>query len=219
MPKPGVRTNKHLKSIQHKSVAYSNKWQNKILTNRDFEIPAKEKKRHSVILKRLAEIADKIINAPVRLGTIIGSSLLFLMMLVRVVDVVGRYFFQSPLHGADEATGLLFLCVIACAFSYTQKEHKHIRVEVFTEHFSGKVRKVLDVVNNLISVTIFSLVTWQLSEAARKFILNLQGGSPITEDLLLPLFPFYILLAFGFAIYTLLLLRETLISIAKVINR
>ncbi len=37
----------------------------------------------------------------------VAGTLLFIMMMVTTVDVVGRYFFHSPLHGAYEGNELL----------------------------------------------------------------------------------------------------------------
>jgi TRAP-type transport system small permease protein len=171
------------------------------------------------IVKKISDFTDKLVTGPIKLMLIISAVLLFVMMMVRVVDVGGRYFFKMPLNGADEAVGFLLLCVIACAFSYTQREKKHIRVEVLTEHLSKSVQSILDITNYVFSVVISGLITWQLAEAAKKFILGLQGGAPTSEILYLPWYPFYIILALGFAVYTLILLVDTVIAVARVIHK
>ena len=171
------------------------------------------------LVDKITKVTDKIVAGPIKLMLIISSVLLFVMMMVRVVDVGGRYFFKLPLYGADEAVGFLLLCVIACAFSYTQREKKHIRVEVLTEHLPKRVQSILDIINYVFSVAISGLITWQLSEAAKKFILGLQGGAPTSEILYLPWYPFYIILALGFAVYTLILLVDTIIAIARMAHK
>lgn len=52
--------------------------------------------------------------------SIVGAVVLFIMMLLTVGDVAGRYFFKRPIQGTHEITGLLLVCVAACALAYSQ---------------------------------------------------------------------------------------------------
>ncbi len=171
------------------------------------------------ITRKLSGARNRLLAGPVRVLMTIGSIALAAMMAIRVIDVVGRYFFKAPLHGADELVGFLLLCMAACGFTYAQSRNAHIRIEILTEHLSRGVRGGLDIYNFIISLVISCLITWQLSEAARKYILNLQGGSAVSEDIQLPFYPFMTLLALGFAIFTLVLIMDTIISIAKAANK
>jgi TRAP-type C4-dicarboxylate transport system permease small subunit len=171
------------------------------------------------IAKKISGAREKILAGPVGVMMTIGSVALFAMMVLRVVDVGGRYFFKHPFTGADELVGFLLLCMAACGFTYAQSRHAHIRIDIMTEHLPLKARRILDVYNFVIAIAISALITWQLSDAARRYIFNLQGGSAVSEDLQLPFYPFMIILALGFAIYTLVLLVDTIISIFRVMNK
>lgn len=173
----------------------------------------------SIVGEEISDTTEKILSSPTKVLVAISSVVMFVIMLVVVADVSGRYFFKHPINGADEAEGLLLLCAAACGLSYTQREKGHVRIEVFTEHLSSRVRAALEIFNYIISLAMVSLITWQLFEGARKFIFNLQGGSSVSEVLRIPWYPFALILGLGFALYALVLIIDTIISITKAIAR
>ena len=64
------------------------------------------------------------------LGTI-AATLLFAMMLLTCVDVIGRYFFSSPIYGGFEITEMLLAAMIFVALPLVTLRNDHITVDVF----------------------------------------------------------------------------------------
>jgi len=65
--------------------------------------------------------------------TVIGGLLVFILMLVTVVDVTGRYLFDSPLQGAVELSELILIMIVYLAISLTQREHLHVGMDLLLE--------------------------------------------------------------------------------------
>lgn len=146
----------------------------------------------------------------------IGSCAIFAIMVLMTSDVIGRYFFKHPIIGSDEIVGILLICLAACAFSYTQRLKQHIRVDLLTSHFPVKVRLALDIITNLIALLVISGIAWQMFVAAQRYLLHLQGGSPVSVTLEIPWSPFIIILGVGFVIFALILLADFIGDILKV---
>lgn len=161
-------------------------------------------------------LMDKIFSNPVKLMLAIGSCAIFAIMALMTVDVIGRYFFKHPIVGSDEIVGVLLICLAACGFSYTQRLKQHIRVDLLTSHLPVKARLALDLITNLIALLVVFGITWQMFVAARRYLLHLQGGSPVSVTLGIPWYPFIIILGAGFAIFGLILLADFIAGILKV---
>ncbi len=169
--------------------------------------------------KRVSATINKIFSSPVNIMVAIGAGLLAVIMLLMTFDVIGRYIFKHPINGSDELVGLLLLCVAACAFSYTQKEKRHIRIDVIIDHIPRKLQLGFNVFNSLITLGMLSVITWQMFIAARKFVLNLQSGSAASEVLGIPWYPFLIILVIGFGVFTLVILADTILDFIKAISK
>ncbi len=149
----------------------------------------------------------------------ISSVLLIAVMLLVTTDVTGRYLFKHPFTGSDELVGLLLLCTAACAFSYTQKENRHVRIDLLIDRLAYRSRLIFDILNFFFATVITALISWQVFVAARKLYLNLQGGTQLSETLGIPWLPFMIILGLGFAIFALVLMGDLIISLVKVARR
>ena len=169
--------------------------------------------------RRLTNITNKVFSIPVRIMVNLGSLIILAMILLMDSDVIGRYVFKHPIQGADELIGFLFLCLAACSFSYTQKEKKHIRIELLIERIPLKARQGFDLLAYLITLTMAILISRQLFIAAQKFILNKQSGSSVTEILGIPWSPFLIILGIGFTIFALVSLTDVIIATIKLVKR
>ncbi len=173
----------------------------------------------SELEKKVSHIVKRIFSNPVKVMVTISSIFLAAMMLLVTSDVTGRYVFKTPVKGSDELVGLLLLCVAACAFSYTQQEKRHIRIDILIDHVPPRARLGFDIFNYLFSLGVYGLITWQIFGTARKYILHLQFGTSTSEILHIPWTPFLIILGLGFAILSLVMLSDMIIAIVKVVKR
>ena len=156
---------------------------------------------------------DKVTN----IIAIVGSCLLFSMMILMSSDVIARYVATRPINGADEVVGFLLLCLSACAIVYCQQKKKHIRMTLLFDRLSPRVQDSLDTFSSLLGFIITSLMAWQLFYAASKFVLSPLGNTSRTLNI--PWFPFMIILGIGFVLFLFIFLIDICISISKLVKK
>jgi TRAP-type C4-dicarboxylate transport system permease small subunit len=91
----------------------------------------------------------------------IAIILLFLMVIFVFLQVVMRYVFQNSLAWSEELSRYLFVWLVWISASYVAKERRHLKIEVFINLFSNKVRDRI-VFATLIVFFLFSIYfSWQ----------------------------------------------------------
>lgn len=76
--------------------------------------------------------------------------LLVAMTLLTVVDVVGRYVFNSPVPGAFEATEIMLALAIFAGLPIVTARGEHVRVGLLVERLPHRLAAGLDVVAELL---------------------------------------------------------------------
>lgn len=122
----------------------------------------------------------------------IGALSLTGMMLITVVDVIGR-FFKHPIFGSVELVGFMATIVIATALPYTQKVDGHVGVEILARLLPRKTQVIMEIITRLISLVLFSLITWQMVLYARE----IHEVGEVSMNLEFPIYYIVYLLAFG----------------------
>ena len=100
------------------------------------------------------------------LGALVAL-LLFAMMVLTFVDVVGRYFFNSPVQGSYELTEVLLAISVFAALPLATLSREHVTVELFDHFFRGGVRAVQQFIIGAVSAVVVSGLAWRLLEQAR----------------------------------------------------
>jgi len=95
------------------------------------------------------------------LGLVTGI-LLMLMMLLTAVDVGGRYFFNSPLEGAQELTEMLLATSMFSALPLVTLDREHIAVSLIDHLFTGMADLMRRVVIDLLSLLALLAFGWRL---------------------------------------------------------
>ena len=131
-----------------------------------------------------------------------GVSLLALTLLA-TMNVALRIF-QVPVGGTYEVVSFLGAIVTAGALGYTQKRKDHIVVDILSDKFPAKVKRVLDQVSYALLLVFFSIVSWQTFVYARRLM---QTGE-MSETLRIAYYPFVFLVSFGFAVLALTVLLD-----------
>jgi TRAP-type C4-dicarboxylate transport system permease small subunit len=95
------------------------------------------------------------------LGGIVAV-LLMAMMLITVVDVMGRYGLRQPVPGAYELIELMLAIVIFTALPLVCLRDENIAVTVLTERFPARTRQLHAGVVSLLSAGVLVAVAWRL---------------------------------------------------------
>lgn len=119
--------------------------------------------------------------------------LLFCLIAVTCVDVVGRYFFASPLSGAFEITEIVLAALVFMALPLTTERREHIEVDLLNMATGPRMQRYLSAFAGLFSAALLMTLAWRLaSHAASAF----EDGA-VTNALSIPLAPFGFLVAFS----------------------
>lgn len=116
----------------------------------------------------------------------VACVVLFAMMLLVFADVIGRYFFLSPLPAAYEIVSLMMPVLIFTALPLTVLRQGHVTVDLLDAFVPRAVARVQAVAVNLISAAALALVAWRLAIRGRDQHLY----DEMTDELLLELWPF-----------------------------
>jgi TRAP-type C4-dicarboxylate transport system permease small subunit len=115
----------------------------------------------------------------------LSAAVLFVLMLLTVVDVLGRYLFNAPLPGGYEVTEIMMAALVFAALPAVTRREDHIVIDLLDFVVPrGAVRPRQVIVNLLCaSVTgVWAWRTWTLGD-------RLLGYGDVTEYLHIPIAP------------------------------
>lgn len=136
----------------------------------------------------------------------LGCVALFAMMGLTVVDVVGRYVFNSPILGAFEVTSFLVSILVYSFLGYAQSQKAHVTVDILVNTFPRKMQSIVKLFNYIVGLVIMILFSWKGFEKAMEAMET--GDSPM--NLPIPTHPFIFFLAFGCGIVCIEFIRDIL---------
>lgn len=146
---------------------------------------------------------------------IVGVSTLMVMMVLTVADVSLRYLVNQPVPGAFELTEFLMVILASFGLAYTALQNGHVTVDLVLERFSPKTQAFIDTITCLISIGVFATVTWASILYAR----SEWKAKAVSTVLLLPRFPFILVVVLGSAVLCLAILVNLLNSLNKVVKK
>ncbi len=92
------------------------------------------------------QLTDKV---EIALGAA-AAFVLFAMMSITAVDVIGRYLLNKPLPGGFELTEMMLAALIYCGLPLVSKRREHIVIDTFDPFMSPRVKRVLDVIADVV---------------------------------------------------------------------
>jgi TRAP-type C4-dicarboxylate transport system permease small subunit len=98
-------------------------------------------------------------------ATLAGAATLAIVLLVSL-DVVMRYFFDSPQLFVDELASFLEILVIFGGAAYTYRVGGHVRVDLLTTHLPKLARAWLRLVGLVSGLAFMIAVIWTTTQSA-----------------------------------------------------
>jgi TRAP-type transport system small permease protein len=123
----------------------------------------------------------------------VGNGALAIMMLLTTADVIGRYFFNSPVLGAYEITEYLMLIMVFSFLALAQSEKAHINVDIVFNRLPAGLQTFLERFNHIVCLLMMVLVTWMSVQR----IAELKKTGEASLLLKIPDYPFAAFLAIG----------------------
>jgi tripartite ATP-independent transporter DctM subunit len=142
----------------------------------------------------------------------VGIAVLAAMMTLTAADVCLRYLFNRPIMGAYELNEFMMAVLVGLSFAYTAIHKEHVGIEFLVARFPPRGRAVTSTIASLLSLGILAVITWQ----SVLYAIKLKADGYMSESLFIPLYPFVYVLAFGCAIFFLVILSELLSHLKRV---
>ena len=102
------------------------------------------------MLKRLLVLNRKLSFA----GASLSSFLIMALVVLIMVEIVGRSFFDYSTMLADEYSGYFYLALVFLGFAYTFDEEGHIRISIITSRLRDSAKRWVDIVAGLMTLFI-----------------------------------------------------------------
>ena len=161
-------------------------------------------------MKFIAQTLDGVSRALKAIGAVCLAG----MGLLTCIDVVGRIF-NHPIFGAVELVGFMATLTVAAGLPYTHQVRGHIGVEILVRNFSPKTQTAIELGTSVLSLALFSVVAWQMTDYAR----TMAASGEVTMNLGFPEYTIIYCVAFCFAVFALSILRDILAHMAALGGR
>ena len=117
---------------------------------------------------------------------VLGSGCVLMLaglVLLTLADIVGRYWFNSPISGAFELTQIMLAMLIFLALPLTTFGGEHVEVDIFYQMAAPVYQTLMRVFGSVCSVVALSVMAWQLVIKAQ----NLSHDGAVSDALSFPL--------------------------------
>jgi TRAP-type C4-dicarboxylate transport system permease small subunit len=130
---------------------------------------------------------------------LLSGIFMVLMFLATFANVVGRYFFNSPIQWAEEFSRYSFLWVVFLGAVVCTKHKRHVGIDTLVNILPGHFRVWVNVVADLFVLALMGVIVWYGGVLT-------SGATQVTATLNIPQYTVYIVVpvsgALGF-LYTL----------------
>ena len=121
--------------------------------------------KNKITLKTILTNLDAIIT---------GVTLSICVVLVNA-NVIMRYFFNHPIHWAEEVVTSLFVWTVFIGSAYAYRKHSHLGVDILVNLMPPKMKTVVKAVMSVVELGVLTMLTWISSEYVYHLIYNRTG--------------------------------------------
>jgi len=151
----------------------------------------------------------ELLGGFLRILALISGGLLLVLTGFTVVDVILRYVFNAPFSGSFEFTEYLMSAIVFLAMAYTGWAGGHVSVDLFEKWLDRPALRFLPAIMALLGSVLFAVIAWQ---ATRETIATI---GQFSNMLRWPHYPFRFIVAFGAAMFALVLLIQAIQSLRR----
>jgi TRAP-type C4-dicarboxylate transport system permease small subunit len=159
------------------------------------------------------ELFDRMVRLLSKFCDQIAQAGLFAMFLLIFINILLRKFWK-PIFGAYDYTCFISAIVIAFAMAYCAVQGGHTQVDLFVTRFSQRVQGIIGSIVGILSLGLFSLVTWQCIVLAN----DMRRSGEVSMTSLFPFHPYIYAVAFGCALLSLVILVDVIKSLVKAVK-
>ena len=148
---------------------------------------------------------DRGLHRVERWLALLSGLAVFSLMLLAVVSVGGRNFFNQPLPGYVDWIEQIMPLIAFMGVAYTQRLGGHIRMDIFVGMFRGRALWLIELITTLLVLVLMVLLVWgSWAHFERSFDWNAPMWSRDSSiDISLPIWPAKLLAPVAFAVLSL----------------
>jgi TRAP-type C4-dicarboxylate transport system permease small subunit len=147
---------------------------------------------------------NKFIQLTVNAMVSVAGATLAAMMFLMAIDVIGRYFFNSPIPGSLELVEYMMAVIVPLSIAYCALLKAHVSVDLIVDRFPAKIRRGLRLIITGISCAFVALISWQNVA----YIFETYNSNLTSAVLKIPAYPLVAAGAFGMTIFAIILFLE-----------
>jgi TRAP-type C4-dicarboxylate transport system permease small subunit len=135
-----------------------------------------------------------------------------IMMLLVTADVFMRRIFNSPIYGSNDIVNILLVVIVFGAVSHVMAIRGHIVIDSITRLFPQKLQLIVTGIAQIFSMGVLLLICWRTAIHGMEM---LQAGERMVLTRI-PISPFLFIVAFGYALFFLVVLVQFIYTAAGV---
>ena len=146
-------------------------------------------------------VLDKIVAIAANILVTFAGASLALMMFIMAFDVIGRYFFNSPISGGLEMVEYFMAIIVPSSIAYCASRKSHVAVDLVVDHLPKPVKKILEIIVTCLSIIFVALISWQNFD----YIFETYDSNLTSAVLKIPSYPFVASVCIGMAVFAFIL--------------
>ena len=136
-------------------------------------------------MRKLLKKTERLADSASLFFANIAALILLMLVVLTVVDVIGRYFFNSPVVGAVELVRICMAGIIFFSFPLMFLRNDHIIVDLFSVFRNGWIAWITSVA--ILLVTIY--VAYRVGDRVYDYAVRAFEDNDTTEYLFIPRWP------------------------------
>ena len=144
--------------------------------------------------------------------SVIGMGVLILMVLLTIIEIIARRFFDAPITGVLSLSSLGLVIFVFLTLAYCAAKGGHVELGILTSIFPKRVQAGIASVMYILTAGILGVAGWQLWVQAMK----VQNAGQTSGPLEIVIYPFLYIASLGTLLVALVYLIFCLNSLSEV---
>lgn len=103
---------------------------------------------------------DRVVWQVERLFALISAFFIFGLMLIGVVQIAGRKFFNTPIFGYIDIVELMMTTFAFLAIAYCERMGAHVRMELLLGKLKGRALWIAELIGVLVGLFVIGVLIW-----------------------------------------------------------
>jgi TRAP-type C4-dicarboxylate transport system permease small subunit len=155
----------------------------------------------------------RIMRRILSVGVALGGSFLVGMMLLIVANIIYRTT-GHVITGSYELSELMIVVTASFALGFAAFHKSHVDVKIVVSKFPERVQTVIEII-----ISFLAMGTWAIIAYASTIVLMDRWHTEESEMLLIPFFPFRLVLFIGLILVSLIYLMDMISALRKMVKK